>query len=163
MNGFDLAINLNLGVINDAQINNIQSKLTGGSFNNQISSPGLIVYLDASCGDQIIINPMQFVFRVQRPVEWEDMKKNLHTALEVLQIFKNVSADVQATIRLVDSSKHDGMDIMEESKKHTDFDLSGETLENICGLGYRFFMKHDNSFNEFKVEPLIKNPEIMFF
>lgn len=76
MTGFDFILNFPKEINLVEKIPAFVASLAQSKFQPVISTPGLIVYA-ASPNDQIVVNPAQYRFSVQRQVSLDDLKNFL--------------------------------------------------------------------------------------
>lgn len=161
MTGFDFTAELNLGQIKEAQAVAIENAIKETGLHKLISTPFFLLF-DNDDGVQITINPQQFNFKIAKKYEKEEIEKQNETIVKIAEVLTGGMAIENCTIRLVNVFESENEKAYEALKEKTTFDLSCEQLADIQTVGYRFLMKTDAFYDEFKVEPLLREPDKLF-
>lgn len=161
MTGFDFTVGLNFGQITETQMVRIENALKDSQILKVISTPTFLLFDDGK-GTQVSINPQFFNFKIAREYEEDELVEYKKVILEIINSLMGNNDMERCTIRFVNVFKSDEEKAFEVLKERTKFDLSHEQLKDIQTVGYRFLMKTDSFYDEFKIEPLLKEPEKLF-
>lgn len=161
MTGFDFTVGLNFGQITEAQMVRIENALKDSQILKVISTPTFLLFDDGK-GTQVSINPQFFNFKIAREYEEDELVEHKKVILEIINSLMGNNDMERCTIRFVNVFESDEEKAFEVLKEKTKFDLSHEQLKDIQTVGYRFLMKTDSFYDEFKIEPLLKEPEKLF-
>ncbi len=136
--------------------------MSGSTFQNVIASPQIIVYQNSNM-DQIMINPVQFIFQVQHQYLFQDILKDLEFVKKAADCF--VPDGCLFTIQLSDIKQLLAGSSMEVTKNIISLELSEDHFNNVRGIGLRLLNKDEaaSTYNEFKCEPYIRDTSFLYF
>lgn len=164
MTGFDFIVNFPREINLVEKIPAFVASLAQSKFQPVISTPGLIVY-SASPNDQIVVNPAQYRFSLQRQIALDDLKDLLACIPNSLDALASDDADELIYIlHMVEIRKAHEISALELTQKSAAHLL--DKLPDSVGAGYRVLFKSKGlpgSYDEFKCEPWLRDPSFFFF
>ena len=161
MTVFDFTVGLNLGQIKEAQAVAIEEAIKETGFHKLISTPFFLLF-DNDDGVQITINPQQFNFKIAKGYEQEEIEKQKEIIIKIVEALTGGMTAENCIIRFVNVFESENEKAYEALKEKTKFDLSCKQLSDIQTVGYRFLIKENALYDEFKVEPLLREPDKLF-
>lgn len=164
MTGFDFILNFPREISLIEKIPAFVAALAQSKFQPVISTPGLIVYSTAS-NDQIIVNPMQYRFTVQRQISVSDLTEFLPCIpSSVDTLISGDLSDIIYNLHMVDIKQVNKLSALELTKKNAP--CFSTNLQNVVGVGFRFLFESTGlpaNYDEFKCEPWLRDPSCFFF
>lgn len=161
MTGFDYIVKLNFGQLTEIQSEKIAEILKETAYERVVSSPVFQAYDDKK-GSQIIINTEQFMFKIARPYEHDELDMASFLCTKIMEALLNGGKGEIGTVRLVNVFESAERDASVMLKNMSTYNYNENPLSDISAVGYRFLMKRENIYDEIKVEPLIRDTKKMF-
>lgn len=160
MNFLEVSVNSIIDCMDLDSMNSFETFLNSKKFKNKIKSPGLVVFEFEN--QYITIQQNRFIFNYTGDYEKSESIEKIEFIWEALKFFPAETPLRTVTIRFVDRYDSKNNDSFGELKKLSTIDFSKSPLSDFIGVGYRFIMKKNDVFSEFKVEPSLKNNELVF-
>lgn len=160
MYAFEFIARLNIGVLEDSYINEIGDLLKGYNYTKQISTPGLAVFSkDIS---QVILEPKQLVLKFASGFSDQTLKGYFEIIEKTVCYIYEIQRISHCSIRFADIFSSENSNAVDTLNSFLNLDMKDDKFKKFDGVGFRFLSKHDKSFEEFKIEPFLKDMNILY-
>lgn len=161
MYAFDFSMPLNLGRLKDEQVFKLNQILKSKGFENRVTTPAIVIN-EKKPNIRVIYNTGEFSLKAGPGVSKEDFEECVNVIDQSMKSIIEESKTNVYTIRIAETYTSEKENAIDTLKGFMGFNLNEEPFDSFFGVGFRFLKKHDNLFDEFKMEPFLRDTDTLY-